>query len=293
MSAFSDTWLRLREPVDAASRERGFAASLTSRLAQPINVIDLGTGTAANLRYLSPLLGGAQTWELIDRDQTLLDAIPARLSEWSRDSGSTVHDIGDGIRIDGVGFGCAVRYRHLDLARDLAAIDIPRGSLVTAAALLDLVSASWLADLAEHCRGRLAAVLFGLNYNGEIQFEPSDPEDARVTALVNRHQLTDKGFGPALGPAAAARAVELFEQCGYHVETAHSDWRLGSQDEQLQRALIEGYVGAAMEVAPEQADVLGGWAERRNERVASGGSTLVVGHTDLVAWPMRDKQRRD
>ena len=38
-------------------------------------MIDLGTGTAANLRFLSPLLGDAQTWELIDRDQALLDAI--------------------------------------------------------------------------------------------------------------------------------------------------------------------------------------------------------------------------
>ncbi len=293
MSAFSDTWLRLREPVDAASRDPGFATKLTGRLAKPIHVIDLGTGTAANFRYLSPLLGGAQTWQLIDQDQALLDAIPARLAEWSSTRGWTLHERGDGLRIDGVSFGCEVSYQRRDLARDLAAIDIVRGSLVTAAALLDLVSESWLTHLADLCRASSAPVLFALTYNGAVQFEPSDPEDARVTALVNRHQSKDKGFGPALGPAAAARAVELFEQCGYHVETKRSDWRLGAQDEQLQRALIEGYVSAATEVAPEQADVLGGWAERRNERVNGGGSALVVGHTDLVGWPVRDTQRHD
>ena len=292
MSGFSDTWLQLREPVDAASRDRSLVASLERRLGQPIHVIDLATGTAANLRYLSPLFGRSQTWQLIDHDHALLDAIPARLSEWSCARGSTLHDIGDGIRIDGPDFGCEVRYQCRDLARDLSALDVPRGSLVTAAALLDLVSGSWLADLAKHCRAACAPVLFALTYNGEIRFDPSDPEDTRVTALVNRHQSTDKGFGPALGPAAAARAVELFEHCGYHVETAQSDWRLGPQDRQLQRALLEGWIGAAIEIAPEQAGVLGHWAERRNEQIASGRATFVVGHTDLVGWPLFDAQSR-
>jgi hypothetical protein len=292
MSGFSDTWLRLREPVDAASRDGSLVASLGRRLAQPIHVLDLATGTAANLRYLSPLLGRAQTWQLIDHDQALLDAIPARLFEWSRDRGASLHDTADGFRIDGPACVCEVRCQRRDLAKRLSAIDVPRGSLVTAAALLDLVSGSWLADFAEHCRASCAPVLLALTYNGEIRFEPSDPDDALVLALVNRHQSTDKGFGPALGPAAAARAVELFEHCGYYVETAQSDWRLGPQDRQLQRALLEGWIGAAIEMAPEQANVLGHWAERRNERVASGRSMLVVGHTDLVGWPLRDAPSR-
>ncbi len=288
MSGFSDTWLRLREPTDAASRNRELTARLVRHLAYPIHVTDLATGTAANLRYLSPLLGGAQTWQLIDHDQALLDAIPARLSEWSRVRGSTLHDLGDGLRIDDPGFECELRYRRRDLARDLAAIDVPRGSLVTAAALLDLVSDSWLADLAEHCRASCAPVLFALTYNGEIRFEPSDPEDEQVTALVNRHQLTDKGFGPALGPAAAVRAVELFEQCGYRVETAHSDWRVGPEHHELQRALIEGWLAAGIELVPERADALSDWAERRAEQLAGGRSTFVVGHSDLLGWPPRD-----
>jgi hypothetical protein len=267
-------------------------AGLSHHLAQPIHAIDLATGTAANLRYLSPLLGGAQTWQLIDHDQALLDAIPARLAEWSRDRGSTSRASGEGIRIDDPGFECEVHYRSRDLARDLTAINVPRGSLVTAAALLDLVSDSWLADLAAHCRASYAPVLFALTYNGEIRFEPSDPEDELVTALVNRHQSTDKGFGSALGPAAAARAVELFEQCGYTVETALSDWHLGPQHRQLQRALLEGWTTAAIEMAPAQAGVLGHWAERRNQQLASGRSTFVVGHTDLVGLPPRDSQGR-
>ena len=37
-------------------------------------------------------------------------------------------------------------------------------------------------------------------------------EDAEVIAAVNRHQATDKGFGPALGPEAAAYAIGAFER---------------------------------------------------------------------------------
>lgn len=292
MSGFSDTWLRMREPVDAASRDRGLAAGLTDRLVKPVHVIDLATGTAANLRYLSPLLGRAQKWQLTDHDPALLGAIPARLSEWSRDIGARYRDDRDGIRIDAPTFSCQVACERRDLSGELSAIDVPTGSLVTAAALLDLVSEPWLASLAERCRVSCAPVLFALSYNGEIRFEPSDPEDAMVSALVNRHQSTDKGFGAALGPAAAARAVELFEHCDFHVETACSDWRLGSQHQQLQHALIEGWLAAAIEMAPEKAGVLRQWAQRRNERVTSARSTLVVGHTDLVGWPLRDVQSR-
>lgn len=288
MNGFSDEWLRLREPVDAASRHRDYTTRLVRQLDQPVHVTDLATGTGANLRYLSPLLRGAQMWQLIDHDQALLDAIPARLAEWSRDRGSTLHPSGDGIRIDDPVFECEVRYRRADLASELAAIDVPRGSLVTAAALLDLVSDSWLADLAQHCRASYARVLFALTYNGEIRFEPSDPDDELVTGLVNRHQLTDKGFGPALGPAAAARAVDLFEQYGYRVETARSDWHLGPEHQKLQRALLEGWVAAGIEIAPERADILSRWVERRIKRLAGGRSTCVVGHTDLVGLPPRD-----
>ncbi len=52
-------------------------------------------------------------------------------------------------------------------------------ALVTASALLDLVSERWLRALAARCAGHGAAVLFALSYDGRIVCSPEDPDDGR------------------------------------------------------------------------------------------------------------------
>ena len=91
----------------------------------------------------------------------------------------------------------------LDLTRDLeAALEGPV-DLVTASALLDLVSETWLERLAVETAARSIPLYAALSYDGRIELTPPDPLDAAIVAAVNAHQRTDKGFGPALGPAAA------------------------------------------------------------------------------------------
>src|SRR5512145_1693945 len=106
--------------------------------------------------------------------------------------------------------GVQVRKLLLDLAQDLEALPLDGRDLVTAAALLDLVSASWLARLATRCAAVRADVLFALTYDGRIEWSPAIDGDARMCELVNLHQRTDKGFGPALGPAATTEAGRIF-----------------------------------------------------------------------------------
>src|SRR5258707_11635990 len=75
--------------------------------------------------------------------------------------------------------------------------------LVTASALLDLVSERWLRELASACRSHGAAALFALTYNGRSACTPVEPEDDHVRQLFNTHQRrNDKGFGIAAGPDA-------------------------------------------------------------------------------------------
>jgi hypothetical protein len=106
-----------------------------------------------------------------------------------------------------------------------------------------------------------------------------------VLELFNRHQLGDKGFGPALGPHAAAAAQAAFAANGYEVRTAPSDWLIGSAEHAMQLALLDGWLGAALEIAPARRDALAAWHGRRREHVLGGRSVLRVGHVDLVGWP--------
>ena len=117
-----------------------------------------------------------------------------------------------------------------------------------------------------------------------MDFAPAEPEDEAIGLLVNRHQRTDKGLGPAAGPTAVARAGELLTAAGYQVEREASDWELTPDSRDLQRPLIAGWADAAAAVAPEQSALIADWRARRIAHVDAGHSQLIVGHKDLAGW---------
>jgi hypothetical protein len=160
-----------------------------------------------------------------------------------------------------------------------------RQHLVTASALLDLVSDEWLCALARHCRTNGCLALFALTYNGESHSIPPEREDDEIRALMNRHQRTDKGFQPAAGPEGGASAARAFEAIGYVVRRDRTNWILGPDSQALQRQLIEGWAQAAVEMAPEKTAAIRDWLVRRLDHVGQGRSRIIVGHEDLAAWP--------
>jgi hypothetical protein len=284
MTGFSADWLSLREPADTAARPSALIDWIAPSLPRDrsVHVLDLATGTGSNLRYLAPRLGGLQQWVLADHDSALLSAMPERLLTWAASNGAEVSAAGALLTVQGEGFGCRVDRLQVDLAGDLDAVEFSRFDLVTTAALLDLVSDVWLEDLGRRCVAEGCSVLFALSYDGRIECTPADPLDARIRDLVNDHQRTEKGFGPALGPDAATRTVRLLERLGYEVRAEQSDWRIDAAQPLLQSELIAGWASAAAEMAPSDRALIDAWRERRLAWVRDGQSRLVVGHVDVV-----------
>ena len=105
-----------------------------------------------------------------------------------------------------------------------------------------------------------------------------------MLAMFNRHQLFDKGFGPALGMRAPGAAEAAFEAHGYELRVATSDWVIEPKHQALQLALLDGWLGAALEIAPESRLALTSWHQRRRAHVLAGRSKLRVGHVDLAGW---------
>jgi hypothetical protein len=285
MGAFSSDWLACRETADDRARSRHLARLIAASLAPRGRLIgiDLGAGTGSNVRYLLPLLAARQRWTLVDGDASLLSEAPGRLQAWAARRGATAIQTPNGIVLDDGSRSAEVRTRRLDLAV-LDDESLFEGvDLVSASALLDLVSESWLASLAARGADRRSAILFALTYDGRVQCSPTEPEDEMVISLVNDHQRSDKGFGPALGPTAGGVAGSILARAGYEVHTASSDWRLGPADRALQQRLIDGWAEAAREVAPGEAAAIERWAGRRRAHVDDDLSELVVGHQDLAA----------
>ena len=286
-------WLRRREPADVRSRSANLTRVIAGLLAtrDPVRLLDLGTGTGSNIRYLAERLGGRQQWLAIDRRADVLDALPERIMAWATTRGYQVAMRNGVCTVRGADLDCEILTRQ----QDLGALEDRRifegRHLATASALLDLVSERWLRALVEHCRAEDALALFTITYNGQFSCEPRDAEDDVVRELVNRHQRTDKGLGGiAAGPEAAAASERCFVDGGYRVSRERSDWMLGPDEADVQQLLIEGWAEAATEIAPARASMVADWRERRLAHLHAGRSSVVVGHDDLAAWPAQRSQ---
>jgi len=234
-----------------------------------------------------PRLGAQQRWLLVDRDPAVLSDLPRRMAPWAAGRGYAIAPGRSGAEwlITAEGLECHVQTRCQELGRlDDPALFAGR-HLVTASALLDLVSGEWLTALASRCRDAGATALFALTYDGRSTCSPPDRDDEVVRELMNRHQRSnDKGFGRAAGPDAVESAARAFADAGFHVERATSDWALPADAAEMQRELVGGWAEAAGEIDPARARVIREWLARRLRHIAEGRSVVTVGHEDLAAW---------
>jgi hypothetical protein len=269
---FADDWLALREPLDHQAR----SAALTALAARWLGtqgdthrIVDLGSGRGSNLRYLAPRLPGPQAWRLLDHDPALLEQALADTC------GITDADNGPVDR----------QSETIDLNGGQLEPALAGARLVTAAALFDLVTETWIDRLADACAQRQAAVLFVLSVDGAIDFLPGDTDDDFVTALLRAHQQRDKSFGAALGIEAPAVLARCFEHRGYTVRSEDSPWYIDRASAELGAALIAGWRQAACEQAPQEKARIQAWAERRTQALRAGELAITVGHRDLFACP--------
>jgi len=266
MSGFSAAWLELREPYDRSARNAAVIDAVASAFAgQPsVSIVDLACGTGSTFRAVSPRIKARQNWRLVDNDLSLL----ARAAGLAKPPDLTVTAV------------------PVDLARDLeAALDGPV-ELITTSALLDLVSHDWLDRLVTESAARRLPVYAALSYDGLATLDPVDRLDSAVIDAVNQHQRGEKGFGPALGPAAAAAAPGRFEAIGYAVAQGASDWVFGPRDAAIQTEVLTGWAVAAREIGSIPiADIIN-WLARRRDHIAAGRSSMRVGHVDFFARPI-------
>ncbi len=190
--SFSPEWLALREPADIRARNADVLKAVAAHCAnKPApKIADLACGTGSTFRAISAALPGSQRWTLYDFDAALLEEARRLLPE---------------VPIETI---------EIDLLKDLPRVFAPEPDLIVTSAFLDLVSAEWLDQLIGACARHGTPFYAALSYDGRASCDPPHRDDRAIIDAVNRHQRTDKGFGPALGPDAAAYAIRALEKPG-------------------------------------------------------------------------------
>jgi hypothetical protein len=259
----SPEWLDLREPADSAARSTELAERLGEHFATAGSLVihDLGGGSGAMGRWLAPRLPGPQHWVVHDRDPDLLKLAVAGAPGPAAD-GSIV----------------TVEARRSDITR-LTRDELAGASLVTASALLDILTADELARMLVACAG--CPMLLALTVAGRVTLTPEEPLDAPMGAAFNAHQRR----AGKLGPDAAAAAVDQIRGTGTEVLVRPSPWRLDSAHAGLAAEWLEGWVAAACEQEPALAAQAGAYRNRRLAQAAAGELDVVVDHADLLVLP--------
>ena len=211
------------------------------------------------------MLPGPQHWILYDQDPDLL----ARAA-----SGRPV-TAADGTPV-------TVRTRQADLTR-LTAADLGGADLVTASALLDMLTAEELEHLVATCAEADCPALFLISVTGTVRLTPADPLDAEVAAAFNAHQRRTRDGRRLLGPDAPDACVAAFARHGVTVRTRPSPWRLGPEQAALAAQWFTGWLDAAREQCPELTERTREYARRRRAEAEGGRLAVVVEHTDLLA----------
>ena len=265
----SSEWLDLREPADAAARARDLVEQVRRRLpaSGPQVIHDLACGTGAMGRWLAPLLPVPQRWVVHDRDPDLLDVAAADLPGPAADGASVV-----------------VEARRSDVTQ-LGSNDLAGATVITASALLDLLTRDELARLIDACVAAGCPVLLTLSVVGQVELSPADPLDAHVAAAFDAHQRRLTAGGRLLGPDAVTAAVAGFRRLGAEVRVRASTWRLGAAEADLVAEWLAGGVGAACEQEPGLAGAADGYLRCRLAQVRAGRLAVAVGHADLLALP--------
>ena len=247
---FAPEWLALREPYDAAARSRALSSAFLDALPDRPRIVDLGTGTGTNARYLNGIGNEGIDWRLVDRDADLLERL-------------------NGLQAEAV---C------IDFAPTPDLLDLSQCHGVTASALFDLVSADWFAKFVTRADG--LPLLIALTADGRYAWQPPDEADRILMERYAADMRGDKGFGPAMGFDAPRQMTTCLQQAGYRVTSAPTSWRLVPDDTEILQAMA-GFVGAVAGdgLAAET------WRIRRRLALAEGALRLTVGHVDILALP--------
>lgn len=264
----SSDWLALREAEDARARSRELALAATRMLGPgPIVIHDLGSGTGSMMRWLAPLLPGPQTWVLHDWNADLVDCATS-----------------GGVPLDRERRPVVVRTRTGDLAH-VSSDDLGCASLVTASALLDVLTAAELRAVARACVAVGCPVLLSLSVIGEVRLAPSDPRDDVFGAAFNAHQQRRVGGRRLVGPSGVALAKRLFIEAGWNIRADATVWRLGDHAPCLLEQWFDGWLDAALEQRPDLRVEGADYRALRSSQIRRSVLSAVVAHTDLLAWP--------
>ena len=283
-------WLAHRFACDAEARHDEIEHKFLDFFRQhqtSLKIVDIGSGTGANVRYYFDKIPHAQEWTLIEQSTYLLEECRHSLSAFAQEHNYSWQAQGDAFLLTDTEEKTATiklvpgRLEHIEQLTDL-----PHTDVVTANAVFDLLSFEQFDALVSTLARHDVCLLATLNYY-ETSFLPFSDQDHRFTHWYHMHMKRPQPMGIAMGPDCSAEMLDLLAQHHMMIEQEGSQWHLKKCDLTMHRYILHFMKQAISELSlsqEEQRD-FNAWLDRKKELCRQRELEIIIDHSDIFACP--------
>ena len=261
MHKFENSWLFQRERIDNLSKNISLVNKINNNLnnLDRIKIIDLGTGTGSNFRYLSKKIKYQnQFWTLMDISKNSLNEAKKNIIMNNKINKITL--------------------KKNDIIKNIQNINFFNYDLVTGSAFLDIMPLHWFKKFYLK-NENTKLIYFSINYDGYFKFYPQHKLDNDVLILFNKDQQSKKDNKTrAVGPDCSEIIQDYFSKT-HKTYLFKSNWNdVRSKKFQLifldfcEKIIIKNKKTNFLE-----------WLHFRKEKIINKKSNLQVSNNDFLA----------
>ena len=259
MHKFNNTWLFKREKIDNLSKNKLIIQNINKSLKNhnEINIIDLGTGTGSNFRYLSKKIKyNNQYWTLMDISKSSLKEARANTQ------------INKKIK--------NISIKNHDVIQNISTTNFSNYDVVTGSAFLDIMPKKWFKSFyLKNINTKI--VYFSINYDGYFNFFPKHHLDNSVMNLFNSDQKSKKVNNlKAVGPDCSLIIDSFFSK-------THKTYSLKSNWTQITDKMFQLMFLDFCKKVINKNNKYSEWLQFRKEKIIDNKSKLTVQNKDFLA----------
>ena len=261
MHKFNNSWLFEREKIDNLSKSKLLVQKINNSLKSLDNVriIDLGTGTGSNFRYLSKKIQyNNQKWTLMDISKNSLKEARSNIK------------INKKIK--------KISIINNDIIKNINETNFNNFDLVSGSAFLDIMPRQWFKNFyLKNINTKI--VYFSINYDGYFNFFPKHKFDKKVLSLFNFDQRSRKSnILKAVGPDCSKIIKNYFLKT-HKTYLFKSNWNKVT-NKKFQLMFLDFCSNVIDKHAKKN---FSEWLEFRKQQIASNKSKLTVHNKDFLA----------
>ena len=261
MHKFNNSWLFQREKIDNLSKSKTLIKRINNVLKElnDIRIIDLGTGTGSNFRYLSKKINYYnQNWTLMDISKNSLEEAKNNIR------------INKKIK--------KISIINNDIIKNIHDTNFNNFDLVSGSAFLDIMPRQWFKSF--HYKNiNTKIIYFSINYDGYFTFFPKHKLDKKVLDLFNFDQKSKKVSNlKAVGPDCCKIIHKYFYKT-HKTYLRTSNWnKISNKKFQLM------FLDFCSDVIHKHGkNDFSEWFEFRKQKIALNKSKLTVHNKDFLA----------